>query len=179
QLRVRQAELDREAETTEKVARVAAQRAEVEERQKLEAQRVDLERTRLQADVVQPAEAARLAAEAEAKAQAAPIIEKGRAQAEVLNLLYQQIQTGGTAGLQVFLAEKMPALLGIAVEAMRDVRIDRLTVIDSGDGKGVSNATAQKVNASLAALEQVAGAMGLDLEDFVQKLRKTAVTAGD
>lgn len=178
-LRVRQAELNREAETAEKVAHVSAQRAETEAQTVLEQQRVERERTRLQADVVQPAEAARAAAEAAAKAEAAPIIEKGRAQAEVLNLLYQQIQTGGTAGLQVFLAEKMPALLGIAVEAMRDVRIDRLTVIDSGDGKGVSNATAQKVNASLAALEQVAGAMGLDLDEFVQKLRKTAITAGD
>lgn len=178
-LRLRQAELNREAETAEKVARVTAERAETEAQTILEQQRVERERTRLQADVVQPAEAARLAAEAEAKAEAAPIVEKGRAQAEVLNLLYQQIQTGGAAGLQVFLAEKMPALLGVAVEAMRDVRIDRLTVIDSGDGKGVSNATSQKVNASLAALEQVAGAMGLDLEEFVQKLRKTSITAGD
>src|SRR5690606_40628529 len=128
QLRVRQAELDREAETTEKVARVAAQRAEVEERQKLEAQRVDLERTRLQADVVQPAEAARLAAEAEAKAEAAPILEKGRAQAEVLRMVYAEIERGGDTGLQVFLAEKLPALLAISVQAKKTVEIALLTV---------------------------------------------------
>lgn len=176
-LRVRQAELNREAETTEKVSRVAAQRAETEAQTVLEQQRVEREKTRLQADVVQPAEAARLAAEAEARAEAAPILEKGRAQAEVLNLLYQQIQTGGNAGLQVFLAEKLPALLGVAVDAMRDVKIDRLTVIDSGDGKGVANATTQKVNASLQALEQVAGAMGLDLEDFVRRIGRVAIPA--
>jgi len=169
-LRVRQAELDREAETAEKVARVAAERAEVEERQKLEAQRVELERTRLQADVVQPAEAARLAAEAQARAEAAPILEKGRAQAEVLRMVYAEIEKGGNTGLQVFLAEKLPALLAITVEAMKNVEIDRLTVVDSGGGNGVSNAATQRVNAALAALEQVAGAMGIDVEQLVRRL---------
>lgn len=169
-LRVRQAELDREAETTEKVARVSAERAETEARTELEAKRVDMERTRLQADVVQPAEARRMAAEQEAKAQAAPILEQGRAQAQVLQQLYAEIARAGEAGLQVFLAEKLPQLLAVAVDAMKDVDIQRLTVIDSGGGHGVANAATQRVNASLVALEQVAGAVGLDLETFMQGL---------
>jgi flotillin len=169
-LRVRQAELGREAETIEKVARVAAQQAETEAKTALEARRVDMERTRLQADVVQPAEARRIAAEAEAKAVAAPILEKGKAQAEVLRMLYAEIQRAGDTGLQVFLAEKLPALLGVTVEAMKDIQIDRLTVVDSGGGRGVANAATQKVTASITALEQVAGAMGLDLEKFVQRI---------
>jgi len=176
-LRVRQAELDREAETTEKVARVSAQQAETEAKTLLEARRVEMERTRLQADVVQPAEAARMAAEQEAKASAAPILERGRAQAEVLEMLYTEIQKAGDAGLQVFLAEKLPALLGVVAEVMKDVKIDRLTVVDSGGGHGVANAATQRVNASIAALEQIAGAMGLDLDSFVRKLQKAAVPA--
>jgi flotillin len=177
-LRVRQAELAREAETAEKVAHVEADRAEAEARQKLEAQRVQTEQTRLQADVVVPAEAARIAAEAQAKAAAAPILENGRAQAEVLRMMYAEIQRGGEAGLQVFLAEKLPALLGVTVDALRDVTIDRLTVIDSGSGQGVANASTQKVNASIAALEQVAGTMGLDLEQFMKGLKRFAVRPG-
>lgn len=176
-LRVRQAELNREAETAEKVAHVNAERAETEARTLLEEQRVTMERTRLQADVIQPAEAARVAAEANAKAEAAPIIENGRAQAQVLEMLYQQIQQGGEAGLQVFLAEKLPALLGVAVEAMKDVRIDRLTVVEGGGGEGVANAATQKVNASLRAVEQVAGAMGLDLDEFLKRATRVAVPA--
>jgi flotillin len=178
-LRVRQAELDREAETAEKVARVSAEQAETEAQTQLEARRVERERTRLQADVVQPAEAARLAAEEEAKAQAAPIMERGRAQADVLKMLYAEIQRAGDAGLQVFLAEKLPALLGVAVEAMKDVNIDRLTVVDTGSGKGVANAATQRVGASLAALEQVAGAMGLDLQTFAQRLTRVGRPADD
>lgn len=177
-LRVRQAELDREAETAEKVSRVAAERAETEARTLLEQQRVEMERTRLQADVVQPAEAAREAAEAAAKAAAAPIMENGRAQAQVLAMMYQQIAQGGQAGLQVFLAEKLPQLLGVAVDAMKDVRIDRLTVVEGGTGEGVANAATQKVNASLRALEQVAGAMGLDLDEFLQRATRVPVAGG-
>jgi flotillin len=178
QLRLRQAELNRESETAEKVARVTAERAETEAKTELEQRRVEMERTRLQADVVQPAEAARMAAEEEARASAAPIMEQGRAQAEVLAMLYAQIQKAGDAGLQVFLAEKLPALLGIATTAMQDVRIDRLTVIDGGAGDGVANAATQKVNASLRALEQVAGAMGLDLDHFVQRIATPVKNGG-
>lgn len=170
QLRVRQAELGREAETKERTAKVAALKAETEAKTELEARRVEMERTRLQADVVQPAEARRVAAEAEAKAIAAPILEQGKAQAEVLRMLYAEIQKAGDTGLQVFLAEKLPAMLGVTVEAMKGVEIERLTVVDSGGGQGVANAATQKVSASIAALEQVAGALGLDLDRFVKRL---------
>jgi len=173
-LRVRQAELDREAETAEKVARVAAQQAETEALTLLEGKRVDMERTRLQADVVQHAEARRMAAEADARASAAPIIEQGRAHAEVLKMLYGEIERGGEAGLQVFLAEKLPGLLGVAVEAMRDVNIDRLTVVDGGGGHGVANAATQRVNGAFLALEQVAGSLGLDLQQVAHRVTRAA-----
>src|SRR5687768_13144565 len=176
-LRVRQAELGREAETAERVARADAERAEAVSRTLLELQRVELERTRLQADVVQPAEAARMAAESQAKAAAAPIMENGRAQAEALRMLMLEITKAGADGLRVFMAEKMPALLGQALNAMKDIDIDRVTVIDSGSGQGVANATTQKVNASLAALQQVAGSMGLDLDEFVKNLNRVQLPA--
>ena len=177
QLRVRQAELGREAETAERVARADAERAEALARTQLELQRVELEKTRLQADVVQPAEANRMAAESQAKAAAAPILENGRAQAEALRMLLLEITKAGDPGLRVFIAEKLPALLGQALNAMRDIDIERVTVIDSGSGQGVANATTQKVNASLAALQQVAGAMGLDLDDFVKGLTRIPAAA--
>jgi flotillin len=176
-LRVRQAELGREAETAERVARADAERAEALARTQLELQRVELERTRLQADVVQVAEANRMAAEAAAKAAAAPILENGRAQAEALRMLLLEISKAGDAGLRVFIAEKLPHLLGKALDAMKDIDIERVTVVDGGSGLGVANATTQKVNASLIALQQVAGAMGLDLEDMVKGLARTAIPA--
>lgn len=173
-LRVRQAELGREAETTERVAKVTALKAETEAQTELEARRVERERTRLQADVVQPAEAQRVAAEAQAKALAAPILEQGRAQAEVLRMLYAEIHKAGDTGIQVFLAEKLPAMLAVTAEAMKGVQIDRLTVVDSGGGNGVANAATQRVTASISALEQVAGALGLDLDLLVKRIAGTS-----
>lgn len=50
------------------------------------------------------------------------------------------------------------------------VEVQRMTIVDSGSGQGLANATTQKVNASIAALEQVAGTLGLDLEKFVKRV---------
>jgi flotillin len=175
-LRVRQAELGRLAETAERVARAEAERAEALARTQLELQRVELERTRLQADVVQPAEAERMAAESRAKADAAPILENGRAQAEALRMLLAEIDKAGDTGLRVFIAEKLPNLLTSALDSMKSIDIDRVTVIDSGSGQGVANATTQKVNASLAAVQQVADSMGLDIEAIIRNVARKQIT---
>jgi flotillin len=166
-LRVRQAELARDAETAERLARVAAEQAEIEARRELEARRVETERQRLAADVVAPAEAERQAAEARAKAAAAPIIETGRAQAEALRALREQIESGPN-GFAIFIAEKLPQLLGLTAEAVRDMDVERLVVVDSGDGRGLANAANQKVLAALSMLEQFAATYGISVEEVIR-----------
>jgi flotillin len=168
ELRVKQAQLNKEAETTERVAKVEAQRAEVEAQQNLESQRVELQKRRLLADVVEPAEADRRAAELRARAEAAPILENGKAQVEVLKLLYSQINNAGEQGFKVFMAEKLPALLGTAVEAVKGIEIDRLVVLDGGAGDGVGNAANQRVNAAYRTLEGLASSFGIDLQSVMQ-----------
>jgi flotillin len=166
-LRVRQAELARDAETAERLARVAAEQAEIEARRELEARRVETERQRLAADVVAPAEAERQAAEARAKAAAAPIIETGRAQAEALRALREQIESGPN-GFAIFIAEKLPQLLGLTAEAVRDMDVERLVVVDSGDGRGLANAANQKVLAAVSMLEQFAATYGISVEEIIR-----------
>lgn len=166
-LRVRQAELARDAETAERLARVAAEQAEIEARRELEARRVETERQRLAADVIAPAEAERQAAEARAKAAAAPIIETGRAQAEALRALREQIESGPN-GFAIFIAEKLPQLLGLTAEAVRDMDVERLVVVDSGDGRGLANAANQKVLAAVSMLEQFAATYGISVEEIIR-----------
>ena len=174
ELRVKQAQLNQEAETTERVAQVEAQRAEVEAQQHLESQRVELQKRRLLADVVEPAEAQRKAAELRARADAAPILENGKAQVEVLKLLYSQINNAGEQGFKVFMAEKLPALLGTAVEAVKGIEIDRLVVLDGGAGDGVGNAANQRVNAAYRTLEGLASSFGIDLQSVLQGAARRA-----
>ena len=168
-LRVRQAELDREGETAEKVARVKAQEAEVEAERVLEMKRVEREAQRLRADVVEPAKAEKVAAFARAEAEAAPILERGKAQVEVLRRLYGEVRAGGEAAFAVFLAEKLPELLETAVGAVEGVDIDRLIVMDGGQGDGVSNAVNQRVKGAYGTMEGLAASLGIDIRQVLQK----------
>jgi flotillin len=172
ELRIKQAELNRLAETAERVAQVEAQRAEVEAQQNLESQRVELQKRKLLADVVEPAEAHRKAAELRARAEAAPILENGKAQVEVLRLLYSQISNAGEQGFAVFMAEKLPLLLGTAVEAVKGIDIDRIVIMDGGGGDGVANAANQKINAAYRTLEGLGSAMGIDIQTLLQNASK-------
>ncbi len=164
QLRVREAELDQEAQIAERTALVKAEQAEVEAQRLLEQRRVEKEQERLRADVIEPANASRDAAFAAAEAQAAPILERGKAQVEVLRRLYDEVHKGGEQGFAVFMAEKLPELLRISVGAVKDVDIDRLVVLDGGGGTGTTNAVNQKVLGAYGTMEGLASALGIDIQ---------------
>lgn len=168
-LRVREAELGQEAEIAEKTAKVRAEEAEVEAQKSLEVRRVEREQERLRADVIAPATAAREAAVQRAQGEAAPIYERGRAQVQVLKMLYEEIRAGGDQAFAVFLAEKLPELLGTAVDAVSGIDIERLVVMDSGEGNAVSNAVNQRVTGAFGTLEGVSQAVGIDIQAVLQE----------
>lgn len=168
--RVRQAELDQEAESAERTSKVRAEQAEVEAQRELERTRVDRDRETYRADVIVPAEAQEEAARAEARAQAAPILERGKAEAEVLQLLYSKIRDGGDEGLAVFAFEKLPELLRIGVDAVEGMHVDRLVVLDGGDGRGMANAANQRLNGAYAFIERLSASLGLPLEEVVDRI---------
>lgn len=169
-LRVRQAELDQEGVTAEKIASVRAREAEVEAEKILEAKRVEREEQRLRADVIEPAKAEKTAALARAEAEAAPILARGKAQVEVLRRLAEEVRAGGDDAFAVFLAEKLPELLETTVEAVKGVDIDRLVVMDGGDGGGVANALNQRVQGAYGTLEGLASALGLDIGRVMRRI---------
>ena len=171
-LRVRKAELDREAQIVERTALVKAQESEVEAQKALESRRVEREKLRLQADVVEPANAEREAAKVRAEGEAAPILERGRASAEALRMLYEQVKEGGDDAFAVLLAEKLPQLLETSVGAMEGIDIDRVVVLDGGGGEGVSNAVNQKVYGALGTMEAISSAVGVDIQDVLQGAAK-------
>jgi flotillin len=171
-LRVRQAELDREAQIVERTALVKAQESEVEAQKALETRRVEREKLRLQADVVEPANAEKAAAKVRAEGEAAPILERGRASAEALRMLYEQVKQGGDNAFAVLLAEKLPQLLETSISAVEGVDIDRVVVLDGGGGEGVSNAVNQRVHGALGTMEAISSAVGVDINDILQGAAK-------
>lgn len=171
-LRVRKAELDREAQIVERTAIVKAQESEVEAQKALEARRVEREQLRLQADVIAPANAQREAAKLKAEGEAAPILERGRASAEALRMLYEQVKQGGDNAFAVLLAEKLPQLLETSIAAVEGVDIDRVVVLDGGGGEGVSNAVNQRVHGALGTMEAISSAVGVDIQEVLQGAAK-------
>ncbi|MEE8077718.1 MAG: hypothetical protein V3T18_01880, partial [Pseudomonadales bacterium] len=56
-----------------------------------------------------------------------------------------------------------------------NLRIDRLTILDSGDGEGLPNFVKNLTNSTVTVLEQIKNATGVDLTD----LAKRADSGGD
>ena len=169
--RVRQAQLDEESETAERTARVKAEQAEVEAQKALEQARVAREEESYRADVVVPARAQREAAEEKAKADAAPIRERGKAQAEALDLVIAEVRKGESTGVRVFTMEKLVEMLPTAIEAVDGIDIDRLVVVDSGEGgEGVTRAATSRMDAAFGSIEHLLASLGSDPEKLLRRL---------
>ena len=93
----------------------------------------------------------------------------------MLRRLYAEVGAGGDTAFAVFMAEKLPELLEIAVGAVEGVDIDRLVVMDGGQGEGVSNALNQRVRGAYGTMEGLASVLGLD----IQKVLKKAIGDGE
>jgi len=176
-LRVKQAELDAEAVAREAEAVVSGERAKAVAEQELQKERIELENRRLEADVVAPARAAREAAELDAKGQAASIIEDGNAQIEVYRRLVEQIGAAGPEGQRIFMLNLLPDLVDSIVSTVNGVDIEKISVIDSGNGQGVPNVVSQMPAAVVKIVEQIENATGVDILRGLAANGKATVTA--
>lgn len=170
ELRVRQAEFDREAQIAERTSRAAADEAQARAEKAVEEARVEVTRVRLQVEQVEPARAKAEAARAEAEAAAAPIIAQGEAQARALAAVQSQVLAAGEKGVPLLYLQQLPDMIGRLADAAADIKIDRLVVLDGGDGSGAATATQQKLGAMMKLLEAASAQYGVDPEALVRGL---------
>jgi flotillin len=155
-------------------ASVAGEIARMEEETKLQTGRAVLKEKQQEADVVVPARAERAAKVLAAEADAARIQENGRATAEAIASMQAQWQDGATR--ELFLIQLLPELTDKITNVISDnLRIDRLTILDSGNGEGLPNFVKNLTNSTVTVLEQIKNATGVDLTD----LAKRADNGGD
>ncbi len=155
-------------------ASVAGEIARMEEETKLQTGRAVLKEKQQEADVVVPARAERAAKVLAAEADAARIQANGRATAEAIESMRAQWQDGATR--ELFLIQLLPELTDKVTSVLSDnLRIDRLTILDSGDGEGLPNFVKNLTNSTVTVLEQIKNATGVDLTD----LAKRADNSGD
>ncbi len=131
-LRIKKAELEKEAIIKEKEAEVAGKKAQVIYEQELEAERIKLQQRKLLADVIEPAKARKEAMELEAKGKAASIIADGEAKRAVLEQMINVYNSAKETGEKVYMLNILPQIVDSIVSTVKQIKIDKLTVIDSG-----------------------------------------------
>lgn len=166
-LRVKKAEMAALTNRAEAKAEVAREIARTEEEKLLEEQRVELSEKKYQADTVIPAQAEREAQLLKAEGEAASIIEDGKATAEAVKLMRQEWEEGNTR--ELFLLQQLPEIIDKITRIVADnLSIERLTVVDSGNGGGLPGLTRSLTGSVVSIFEEIKNATGLDIPEILQ-----------
>jgi len=161
-VRMKRAERAETSNRAEAVAEIANRIARVEQERDLENIRVERNRLREQANTVVPAEAAGAASAKAAEGKAAQIREDGRATAEAMSLLREQWE--GDAAREIMLLQMLPQLVDKVSHVLHDnLHVERLTVVDGGDGNGIPTHVRGLTGSVAAFLEQLKTATGVDV----------------
>ncbi len=163
EVRVLKARLAAKARAEEARVDVAADVAEAQAKQELAIEEIKLSEKRARADIVVKAEAERLAKEEIAKGNAARILEDGQAEVEVLRQKLALWNEAGSDAERLFLIQMLPDILSQVVQTVDSLKIDKLTVVDSGQGTGVPAVFNQIAGATPALLESLKASTGIDV----------------
>ncbi len=187
--REREAEAHRRASSAEKVQQALALESAYQAEQKAEAARAERERSSQLANVIVPAEVAKERAIIEAQAEAERLREKAKGEADAIFLKmqaeakgYYEILTKQAEGyrdvvtaaggdpakaFQLLLVEKLPELVRIQVDAIKNIKIDKVTVWDNaGNGNGSGSTTSNFISGmakSIPPLSDLLNMAGLNL----------------
>jgi flotillin len=171
-VRVRKAQLDAQAEAEEAKVTMAAQVSRAKSEQELAEQEILLAEKRQRSQVVVAAEAERRAKEEIAKGNAARILEDGRAEVDVLRQKLQLWTEAGTEAEKLFLMQMLPDIMREVVSTVKDLKIDRITVVDSSGGQsggGVPAVFSQIAGSTPALLESLKASTGIDIAGLLSR----------
>lgn len=191
--REKEAESLRIAIAAEKVQQAKALEESYLAEQKAELARSERERSTQIANIVIPAEIAKQRAIIEAQAAAETIRENAKGEADAIfakmeaeakglfEILTKQAEgykdvvaaAGGdpSKAFQLLLLEKLPELVKTQVEAVKNIKIDKITVWDSGNGQGENGSTANFVSGMMKTvppLNDLFNMAGLNLPNYLK-----------
>ena len=174
ELRILKAKLAAAARTEEARVEVAANVSEAQAKQELALEQIKLSEKRARADVVVKAEAERLAKEEIAKGNAARILEDGQAEVEVLRQKLALWNEAGSDAERLFLIQMLPDILQQVVQTVDNLEIDKLTVVDSGQGTGVPSVFSQIAGSTPALLESLKASTGIDVAGMLSRASESS-----
>ncbi|MCL1903328.1 MAG: SPFH domain-containing protein [Oscillospiraceae bacterium] len=191
QRREKEAEALKIATTAEAVQAAKAKEESYIAQKQAEQGRAELERATQQADIIIKAEIERQQAVIEAQAQAEVVREKAKGEADAVfarmeaqangakEILVKQadgmkelVQAAGTAedAVKLIVADKLEELMRVQVEAIKNIKIDKVTVWDSGNDTEGKSSTANFISGMMKAvppLGEVFKQAGMDLPKFL------------
>ncbi len=196
--REREAEALKRATAAENIQTAKALEESYAAQQAAELARASLEKAKLEADVIVKAEIRKkeieLKAEAEAeeirrraKGEADAIVMKMQAEAQGMrDMLTKQAEgfaelvksAGGASddAVRMMIADKLEDLTKIQVEAISNLKIDKITVWDNGNGKDGKTATANFVSGMMQAvppMQEIFDMAGMKLPEYLGKDKET------
>jgi len=188
-----EAEALRKAVSAEKIAEAKAQEEAYVAEQKAEAARYEREKATLEADVLVKTEIAKKQRELEAEAEAEMIRRKARGEADAifakkeaeargtLEFLLKQAEgfkaiveaAGGTPNdaVKMLITDKLQELVKIQVEAIKNLKIDKVTVWDGGSKDGTSSTAnfASSLMHAIPPLNDLFKMAGLEMPEYLGK----------
>ena len=191
--REKEAESLRIAISAEKVQQAKALQEAYAAEQQAESARAERERATQQANVIVPQEIEKKRRIIEAQAEAEKIRENARGEADAIfakmdaeakglyEILTKQAEgydkmvkaAGGDprSAYQLLLIEKLPELIRTQVEAVKNIKIDKITVWDGNNGKGGKTSTANFISGlmgSVPPLNELFNMAGLNLPEYLK-----------
>ncbi len=198
-----EAEAFRRAEAAKRVAEAKILQAQFDAEREAQVVRAQMEMEKQRAEVIVPAEISKqqveIAAEAEAeklrreaKGQADAIFAKLDAEArgnfqilkakgEGFEEIFKACNNDSNAAAKMLLIEKLQDIVALQTEAIKNIKIDKVTVWDGGakgaDGKTSTAGFLSGMMQSLPPLHDVANMAGIDLPGYLGKLNEEKVNA--
>ncbi len=188
----KEAEAEKISVTAEKVNEAEAKKAAYEAERQAELKRAEREEATRKANIIIPAEIEKqkVIIEAEAEAERQRRIAKGEADAiflemeaeargtyEILSkqaagykLMVESAGENARDAVLMMIAERLPELVETQVEAIKNIKIDKITVWDSGNGNG-SSSTANFMKGMMGAvppLEDLFKLAGMELPNYLK-----------
>ncbi len=170
EVRVIRAQLAANAEAEEAKIAIAARTAEAKAKQELLEEQILLEEKEQRALTVVKAQAERQAKEEIAKGNAAKILEDGAAEVDVLRQKLELWRQAGDDAERLFLIQMLPEILEQVVSTVDNLQIDKITVVDSGQGGGGVPAVFNQIAGSTPALlESLKASTGIDIAGMLSR----------
>lgn len=206
--REREAEALRQATAAEAVQAAKAKQEAYIAQQDAERTRAELEMATQQADVIVKAQVSKQQAEIAAEAEAEVTRRKARGEADAIfakmeaeakgaqEILVKQAEgmrqlveaAGGDAdaAVKLIVADKLEQLVAIQVEAIKNIKIDKITVWDTGNGSDGKGSTANFLSGLMQSVPplnelfkqagmELPELLGKDIEETLQRSRDEAV----